>query len=247
MFTLVTLNVNGLRDPNKRMSLLQWLSHLSLDVVCLQETHATSCGECVSWFSSYGFLVLSSPGSVHSSGVVILYRSTFDLVNSIFDSGSRFVMGHFSRRGLTFGVACIYAPNRNPDINDFFDLCIDRIDPATPTIICGDFNTVFDRSLDTRGSDASDCSHESFKNLKNVLRECCVTDVWHSLHPSTVAFTWLKPDGVLSSRIDIIGCPSPWLHLVDLCQIFPCPFSDHAAVTLLCALPYPIPRGPGRW
>ena len=98
-----------------------------------------------------------------------------------------------------------------------------------------------------RGSDASDCSRESSQNLKNVFRECCVTDVWRSLHPSTVAFTWLKPDGVLSSRIDIIGCPSPWLHLVGSCEILPCPFSDHAAVTLLCALPDPIPRGPGRW
>ena len=78
---------------------------------------------------SLGFPLMAS-WSVHSSGVAILYRSTFDLVNSVFDSGGRFVMGHFCRRGLTFGVACIYAPNRNPDRNDFFDLCIDRIDPC---------------------------------------------------------------------------------------------------------------------
>ena len=247
MFNFLTLNVNGLRDPNKRMSLLQWLSHLSLDMVCLQETHATSCAECVSWFSSYGFLLLSSPGTAHSSGVAILFRPTFDLVSSVFDSGGRFVMGHFKYHGLTFGVACIYAPNRNPDRNEFFDLCIDKIDPSTPTILCGDFNTVFDRALDRRGSDASDCSRESTLNLKNVFRECCVIDVWRSLHPSLVAFTWLKPDGALSSRIDFIGCPSPWLHLVNSCEILPCPFSDHAAVTLHCALPEPIPRGPGRW
>ena len=247
MFNFLTLNVNGLRDPNKRMSLLQWLSHLSLDMVCLQETHAASCAECVSWFSSYGFLLLSSPGTAHSSGVAILFRPTFDLVSSVFDSGGRFVMGHFKYHGLTFGVACIYAPNRNPDRNDFFDLCIDKIDPSTPTILCGDFNTVFDRALDRRGSDASDCSRESTLNLKNVFRECCVIDVWRSLHPSLVAFTWLKPDGALSSRIDFIGCPLPWLHLVNSCEILPCPFSDHAAVTLHCALPQPIPRGPGRW
>ena len=236
-----------MRDPNKRMSLLQWLSHLSLDVVCLQGTHAASCAECVSWFSSYGFSVLSSSGSVRSCGMAILFRSTFEVVKSVFDSDGRFDMGHFKHHGLTFGVVCIYAPNNYSDRNKFFDLCIDKIDLSTSCIICGDFNSVFDRSVDRRGSDASDYSHESTLNLKNVFRQCCVIDVWRSLHPSSIAFTWLKPNGLLSSRIDLIGCPSSWLHLMNSCEILPCPFSDHAAVSLNCALPEPIPRGPGRW
>ena len=190
------------------------------------------------------FLVLSLPRSAHPSGVAVLLRPSLDLVNSVFDSNSRFIMGHFKYHGLTFGVACVYAPNRNPDRNDFFDFCIDQIDPSIPTIICGDFNTVFDRSLDRRGSDASDCSCESTLSLKSLFRECCVIDVWHSLHPTTIGFTWLRPDGLLSSRIDIIGCPSARLHLVNSCDILPCPFSDHAAVSLNCALPEPIPRSP---
>ena len=74
MFTFITLNDNGLREPNKRMSFLQWLSHLSVDIVCLQETHVSSCHEGDSWFSSYGFYVVSSPGSIHSCGSVILNR-----------------------------------------------------------------------------------------------------------------------------------------------------------------------------
>ena len=34
-FNFLTLNVNGIRDPINRAGLLQWLSHLSLDFVCL--------------------------------------------------------------------------------------------------------------------------------------------------------------------------------------------------------------------
>ena len=37
--TFVTVNVDGLRDANKRAGLLHWLSHLSASFVCLQETH----------------------------------------------------------------------------------------------------------------------------------------------------------------------------------------------------------------
>lgn len=65
MASFLTLNINGLRDPNKRLSFLQWLSHLSVDFVCLQETHILSCVECEAWFSSYGFMTFASPGSVH--------------------------------------------------------------------------------------------------------------------------------------------------------------------------------------
>ena len=53
------------------MALLQWLSHLSLDFVCLQETHVLSQSEC-SWFSLYVFLAVVSPGSVHSCGSVVV-------------------------------------------------------------------------------------------------------------------------------------------------------------------------------
>ena len=87
----------------------------------------------------------------------------------------------------------VCAPNRNPDRDDFFDFCIDKIDPVIPTLICGDFNTVFDRSLDRRGSHPFDSSHESSVNLVNLFSRCCVTDVWRSLHPSDTVFTWLKP------------------------------------------------------
>ena len=106
---------------------------------------------------------------MHSCGVAILFRSTFEVVKSVFDSDGRFVMGHFKYHGLTFGVVCIYAPNNYSDRNECFHLCIDKINLSTPSIICGDFNSVFDRSLDRRDSDASDYSHVSTLHLKSVF------------------------------------------------------------------------------
>ena len=243
----MTINVNGLRDSNKRMSFLQWLGHLSVDFVCLQELHVSSCVECDLWFSSSGFSVVASPGSVHSCGSAILYRPSFSLTKSSFDSSGRFVLAHFSREGVIFGLACVYAPNRNPDRNDFLAYCSNEIDVAVPTVICGDFNCVFDRALDRRGSEVSDTSRESTVALKNLFSECCVFDVWRSLHPASSVFTWLRPDGSFSSRIDFFGCPLSWSHCVDSCDVIVCPYSDHSAVVLDCGVPNPLPRGPGRW
>ena len=56
-FSLVSINVNGLRDADKRLSFLQWLSHYSPSVVCLLETHALSSDELSQWFSRFGFLM----------------------------------------------------------------------------------------------------------------------------------------------------------------------------------------------
>ena len=239
--------MNGLRDPNKRMSFLQWLSHLEVDFVCIQELHITTCVECDLWFSASGFSVVASPGTLHSCGSAILYRPSFSLSKSFIDSGGRFVLAHFNRDHVTFGLACAYAPNRNPERNEFLDYCIEKVDVAVPTVICGDFNCVFDRSLDCRGSVASDTSRESTVALKKLFSECCVYDVWRSLHPTSSVFTWLRPDGSVSSRIDLIGCPLSWSHCVGACDIISCPYSDHSAVVLHCDVPAPLPRGPGRW
>lgn len=189
MALFLTLNTNGLWDANKRMALLQWLSHFSLDFACLQETHVVNPSECASWFSSYGFLSVVSPGSWHSCGTVILFRPTYTLINSWTDDAGRFVMAEFRRHDIVFRVVSLYAPNRNPERDDFLSFCASKIDPSVPTLICGDFNTVFDRSLDRRGSNVSDVSRESSVALCSLFRDCGVIDIWRSLHPATVAFS----------------------------------------------------------
>ena len=44
-----------------------------------------------------------------------------------------------------FRVWCVYAPNSNPQRNQVLDDVSVRIDPSVPTVLAGDFNTVFDR------------------------------------------------------------------------------------------------------
>ena len=66
------------------------------------------------------------------------------------DSDGRFVQCEFSFLAKTFPVCSIYCPNRNPDRDLFLDDLHPRIDPSVLTVLTGDFNTVFDRSLDRR-------------------------------------------------------------------------------------------------
>ena len=52
-------------------------------------------------------------------------------------------------------MVCLYAPDRNPARDLFLDDIRPRVDPSVPTLLCGDFNAVFDRALDRQGSDPS--------------------------------------------------------------------------------------------
>lgn len=79
--SIISLNVNGLRESSKREGLVQWLRSLpvTVDVVCLQEAHCTSDVECHSWFSSSGLSFVLSPGTRCSGGCIILYWSILQL------------------------------------------------------------------------------------------------------------------------------------------------------------------------
>ena len=247
--TIMSLNVNGLRDVHKRRGVMQWLSSLPspVDVVCLQETHCLSEAECRFWFLSSGFTCLVSPGSVHSCGCIVLFRPTVHFVRSWPDDAGRYLLAEFTFHDSCFRVLCAYAPNRNPARDLFFDQLVALVDPAIPTVLCGDFNTVFDCSLDRAGSVVDDVSRESTLDLTRLFDACCVVDIWRCLHLTTLAFTWRRWDGSLSSRIDLFGCPYAWIASTEACDILPFPSSDHCALLFRVVIPQTVLRGPGRW
>ena len=118
--------------------------------------------------------------------------------------------------GKSFHVCCIYAPNRNPARDQFFHDLWAKVDPSVPTILCGDFNAVFDRSVDQFGSDPSDLSRESFSSLRDLFDAFCIVDIWRYLHPSSSSFSWTRWDGSHASRIDLCGIPYVWVSSVLL-------------------------------
>ena len=154
-----------------------------------------------------------------SCGSLLLYRPRYSLYSSFLDSVGRFFHATFSYNDVTFHVICLYAPNQDPSRSDFFQFDTDHVDPGSPTIICGDFNSVFDRTRDRRGFAAAASPQDSPGALTTLFGDCCEVDSWRHLHPHTTAFTWLRPDGSFSSRISLVGCPIPWLHHVRVCDI----------------------------
>ena len=116
-----------------------------------------------------------------------------------------------------------------------------HFDPSVPTLLCGDFNAVFDCLLNRVGSDPFDTACESSVVLSRLFSSCCVFDIWRYLHPSSNSFTWSRWNGLVSSRVDLFGVPFSWVSSVAACDILPFPFSVSVSV------PDAITSGPGLW
>lgn len=83
--------------------------------------------------------------------MAILYCPVFDCQSVVCEFDGRFVLVELAFRGAVFHVACNYAPTCNPDHDEFFVHCINAIDSAVPTILCGDFNIVLDCIVECSG------------------------------------------------------------------------------------------------
>ena len=216
--SIISINVNGLRDPDKRAGLIQWLHALPrLMLSVCKNVIVFTMEECTLWFPSSGLFCAVSPGSNHSCGCIVFLRPSLSVVRSWYDDHGRFFQCEFSYLGKIFRVACVYAPNRYPEPNNFFSDVEVHVDPSVPTLLCGDFNAVFDLLFDRVGSEPSDTVRESSVALSHLFSSCCVLDIWRYLHPSSNSFTWSSS--------------------VAACDILPIPFSDHCPVCLSVSVP----------
>ena len=122
------------------------------------------------------------------------------------------------------------------------------IDPNTPVLLCGDFNTVTYPYLDRFGCNPnSPWAYNWLSTHRDLMGTYELTDAWRAKHPDTKEFTWRRPNGQQGSRIDMIWIPSRFLGLVSSVGIFPFFRSDHSYVYLEIDLPFEIERGKGIW
>ena len=80
-WTIATLNVNGLRDYQRRDMIFNYLTRKKIAIVCLQETHSEVRDE-LSWRKQWGGggggNIIFSHGERNSRGVAILTSQKVD-------------------------------------------------------------------------------------------------------------------------------------------------------------------------
>ena len=215
MFSVLSLDINGLSDRLKRTALVDWLKCMKVDVACLQETHAPSHESIRKWFANSGFRVVLSSISAKRCSTALLVRDSYSVTKVIRDDGGRFVQALVDLGDDQLSFVSLYAPKKNLERNAFFASITGLIDLSR----CRKRHPSF-------ASSASAASQESGVALQSLLSYTQTYPVWRTLHPTQTAYSWTHGSGKFASRINMVWAPTCLERTIEECEYHPS-FSDH--------------------
>jgi exodeoxyribonuclease III len=258
---LLSLNVKGLRDDQKRSTLFHWLTHKNADLILLQETHCESDSDGKLWGKEWGGENFWAFGTKLSKGVAFLVKPNLDIKVSELetDKSGRYISITIEIDEKQIKVVNIYSPNIPADRISFFKdlntklhaMTLDGNKKFNEIIVGGDFNCTMnpsqDRRNNTRGTESKKLQHDpGSKEIKILMLENNLEDIWRRRNPSIKRYTYFKPNSKTASRIDywlISECLDPNVTSVSISQAVR---TDHAAINLQFRTS-DGKRGPGFW
>lgn len=212
---LLSLNVNGLRDKDKRRCLFNLLERDKWDIILLQETHHSSAEEGAAW-AQEGPSGLrcnwSGPAfwchfTSQSRGVAVLLRPTAPTAAVTvrhYSTTGRTLLVDFTFSGQPYTVASVYAPAAAAERQQYYT---QELLPSLPASRCllvgGDFNCIAGQldMLDPAGQPGQR-TQGYWTGLRLVETDHQLYDVWRDLHPSRRAFTHVATSGQSAARLD---------------------------------------------
>ena len=234
LFSVLTLNVRGMRNGGKRGSVFQYLSQVSFQVCFIQEVHLRDGGD-VGVFSG-GWLKGESRwgvGGVHSSGVGVLFGDQdFHVSGSFSVVQGRVLVVDAEWRGVYFRFINVYAPAEPRGRKDLFlalpEVCVtNRV-----VVLGGDFNVSFEGTGDF-----------SLPYLRDVVQGFMFRDGFREVDSTGEGFTWANSRGS-RSRIDFVFVPV--VIAVQSAVVSPVWFSDHSQLLVGFLVSAPL-FGRGFW
>ena len=124
VFNIVSLNVNGFRNQVKRRQIFDSCSSENVDILLLQETHASGYKEARKWGREFGGEGIWSFGTASSAGVAILFSKchSWKLTDNLRDNRGRLVSVTITlpNTNTRLRIANCYAPNDPRDRQSLF-------------------------------------------------------------------------------------------------------------------------------
>ena len=180
---IMSLNVRGLRNYNKRMALLQALKENKVDISLLQETYLTN--DMVSEIEKcYGdmYYCIHSYGTNHSRGVSFLFRKECKIivVSRKIDSEGRMIVLNVEINDQPYSIVNVYAPNSERERKGFFEKLKNwislHVEFKDKCIVAGDFNIVPNPAMDRKGGGIN--VDQSRKSFEYICSNYNLLDAW---------------------------------------------------------------------
>ena len=152
----------------------------SLDIVCLQETNPLPRLSFSRGFLTLTFKLLEVT-SLITVLVSVFYINLLNISHFETDNSVRYTVVDFKSTLHDFRVICIYASNHYLERGPFFEDLSRFSNCNIPVFLLGDFNSVFDCSLDRSDSPIVSSPRDTSDKLKKLFVDFNVVNVWRSL------------------------------------------------------------------
>ena len=203
-----SLNVRGLRDKTKRLSIFSHLKKQSKGVTFLQETH--SCCETEGlWRRDCNGAIYFAHGTTGARGVAILLLQTLQANANILeaDTEGRYIIINATIYDKTYLLCNIYAPTKD-HITEQLQF-IERLEVVLSKyadqdiVLAGDFNFVLNPKLDKAGGKTETLSVYG-KHIISLMDTFNLSDIWRIRNPDSKRFTHRQKTkcGIVHSRLD---------------------------------------------
>ena len=201
---LLSLNVRGLRNREKRRSIFSYLKNQKAGVYLLQETFSNHNDEKI-WSAEWGGQIFFSHGSDHSKGVCVLIKPNCVLSAEALeiDLNGRFIILRLKTGENALYVINVYAPTDKSEQIDFIDFLSKKVISLTDIsnlVIAGDWNTTLS-AMDKQGG--LPWKESRYRNsLMYFMKEANLVDIYRIFHPKNRSFTYESKTLKLKSRLD---------------------------------------------
>ena len=245
--TILSMNVRGFfTNKKKRVDIFNWAKTKNPSIVCFQETHSIHEVE-KNWEDEWGGKAFFSHCSSKSAGVCILFRNNFDYVvhNTVIDSNGRYIVLDLTIQEQRLTLVCLYG--FNTDEPQFFHEIMQKIAllDNSSVILCGDWNFVQDKFLDTYNI-IHDRHCKSREKVSEMIENFDLVDPWRICNPYDKKYTWRQRTPVKQSRIDYFLVSEDLYSVMKSTKIIPGYRTDHSAIVFVFSASN-SKRGKGYW
>ena len=247
MTIIVTMNVQGLQNAEKRKQVFLFCKKMKYDIIFMQEVHSTEEYEKI-FKSEWGGQILFSHGESNSRGCAILFNPSLnvEVVKTTSDINGRYILCDTKIMQKEVTLVCLYAPNNDDPayfVNVFEKLSEHKF---ADKIIGGDLNLVLDTKLDSLNR--LNNNKKACNVLKTFMDECLIADPWRERNGNLFQFTWYKKrPKEMFARLDYMLVNYALVSEIKQISNVPSFRSDHNAVKMEINLCKGSPRGPGFW
>ena len=238
-FKILTLNVRGINDKTKRLSIFQWLKRKNVDICFMQESYSSPEIEQL-WTREWGGSIEFNHGDTHSRGVAILFRSglEYQLLKQWKDDCGRIIGVDIMLGNTKFSFINIYAPSKENSQTHFYNYLKNQLrihfDESSTYFLGGDFNYINDHTLDRKGCNL--IVTKQYKHIgtciEDILAEYHLKDIWGTKNLNKKSYTWSTRDKSIQSRLDYMFTSEHAFDSICKSNILPQIFSDHSPVLL---------------